>query len=184
MELVDQGNLQMGLKQFHPAIETFSEALEGWPDNDEINGLKTAAVEALAQAEKEAAEKEEQEQQEKAATAAVAAAAALLAKLDELRASAEAAMANRSLDSCVSICTQALALDQSQEYEGRVAIERLKEEGSEKAKALKLMTYGREQLAAKDFRFVLCSFYTVFILISYCFHTLIYCFHTDLLFSY
>ena len=141
MELVEQGKAQMELQQFEPAIATFGEALEQWPDNADIEGQKTAAVAA-----------QEKVDQEKAAAEMAAAAAALLAMLDELRADAEATIKSRELDNCITTCTRALVLDHEQEYEGRGVFEALKLEAEEKAKALRLMTFGREQLAAKDFR--------------------------------
>lgn len=148
MQLLLQADLQLEHKQFDPAIATYTEALELWgaaagPQKDEM-AQKLQGAEVA---------KEEFKRKE-AEAAAEAAAQALLAELDKMRSTAESQLANRDFDACLSTCAATLALDQQEDYVYRKAILALKQDAENKLKAAGLLDYGKEQLAANDFRAV------------------------------
>jgi hypothetical protein len=148
LQLVSQGDLQLEHQQFDPAIASYTEASELWgpalgPQTDEMAQKLLDAEEAKVQFERETA-----------AAAAEAAAQVLLAKLDEMRSAAEAQLASRDLDTCISTCNQAFALDQEENYAARGVIVAVKEKAENCIKADSLASFGREQLAANDFRAV------------------------------
>lgn len=148
MQLVVQGDLQLEHEQFDPAIASYSEALELWGDVE--GSQKDDMVQKLSGAEEAKAQME----RDTAAAAAEAATRALLAKLDEMRSAAEAQLAKRDLDTCISTCNAALVLDQEEQYAARGVILALKEKAEILTKAGRLASYGKEQLAANDFRAV------------------------------
>ena len=79
---------------------------------------------------------------------------ALLAKLDFMRSAAESQLAGSDFNACISTCSAALALDQEETYGARGVMLALKEKAENKSKAAELLSFGKEQLAANDFRAV------------------------------